>query len=75
MSRFVKLVACFIEDSQLLEYDLYINPFQIESFSESQVLTADGEQVDSIETVRIRTKTGVDYEILSNVNEFIKLVE
>ena len=77
MARFLKLSSCSItEDGDIISFDLYINPFQIESFIESDLKYTDsiGTSI-STPCISIVTKTGSEHCILMKINEFRNLVE
>lgn len=64
MSRFIKLEAFFIEEGRLYFFNLWVNPFQVESFMELTV-NYTGEEGEDVEIVgtKIITKSGEEYDI------------
>jgi hypothetical protein len=64
MSRFTKLDEFFVEDGRLYFNDLWINPFQIESYLPLEVSYIDdnNQEVDMIAT-KIITKSGMEHNI------------
>lgn len=76
MSRFIKLTSFFYEDDLLYFNDLWINPFQIESYTETEVSYTDENGI-GIERngVNIVTKSGQEWGVLLSADEFAALVE
>lgn len=76
MSRFIKLPTFFYLEDELYFGDLYINPFQIESFQESKIEYIDENGIEiSRDGVNITTKSGIEHGILMHVQEFIGLIQ
>lgn len=75
MSRFVKLPSFFYEDNLLYFNDLWINPFQIESYTETDIAYTDENGI-SIERngVKLITKSGQEWGVLLTVEEFASVV-
>lgn len=76
MSRFIKLTSFFYEDDLLYFNDLWINPFQIESYTETEVSYTDENGI-GIERngVNLVTKSGQEWGVLLSADEFAALVE
>jgi hypothetical protein len=64
MSRFAKLEEFFVEEGRLYFNELWINPFQIESFLPLEVsyINDTNEEVDMLAT-KIITKSGMEHNI------------
>lgn len=73
--RYILLPEYFYEDELIWFNDLYIIPFQIESFIETDVSynTPDGESVDTT-GVKIWTKSGREHDILLTLEEFLEAI-
>jgi hypothetical protein len=71
--RFVKIPCYFYDDGLIWFNDLWINPFQIESFLETDITYTDpsGEQVETNGT-KIYTKSGMEHDVNLPIHEFIK---
>jgi hypothetical protein len=71
MSRFIKLPSFFYEDNLLYFNDLWINPFQIESYTETEVSYTDENGIAIERTgVNIITRSGQEWGILLDVEQF-----
>ena len=64
MSRFIKLPGFFFEDELLFFHDLWINPFQVESFISLDIsyTNDDGMNVE-VNGSKIITRSGVEYDV------------
>lgn len=76
MSRFIKLPSFFYENNLLYFNDLWINPFQIESYIETDISYTDenGDHVDR-NGVKIFTKGAMEWGVLLTIEEFQKIIE
>lgn len=71
MSRFVKLPSFFYENNLLYFNDLWINPFQIESYIETDMSYTDENGIDIERTaVKVYTKSGIEWGVLLTPEEF-----
>ena len=73
--RFIKLPVYFYEDSLIWFSDLWINPFQIESFVETDIryTSPEGDEVETNGT-KIFTKSGMEHEVNLTIEEFSKYI-
>lgn len=64
MSRFIKLPGFFFEDELLFFHDVWINPFQVESFIclDMSYTNEEGMNVE-VNGSKLFTKSGVEYDI------------
>ena len=78
MPRFVTLEAVSIDKNKNVTfYDFCLNPFQVESFYESEISY---DNVDSLDAVTqacctIRTKSGAVHTILGDMDKMKSIVE
>lgn len=78
MPRFVTLEAVSIDKSRNVTfYDFCLNPFQVESFYESEISY---DNVDTLEAVTrvcctLRTKSGAVHTILGDMDKMKAIVE
>jgi hypothetical protein len=78
MSRFVLMEAVSIDKSKNVTfYDFYLNPFQIESFYESEVSydRDDTLETETKECCTLRTKSGAVHTVLLNTEEMKSIIE
>jgi hypothetical protein len=75
MSRFVKLPMFYFEEDLMYFSEMWINPFQIESFVSLDLSYTNefGVEVD-VNGSRITTKSGLDYDINLTVRDLEKLL-
>lgn len=73
--RFLKMPVYFYEDNLIWFSDLWINPFQIEFFVETDITytSPEGEHVETNGT-KIYTKSGMEHEVNLTIEEFLKLL-
>jgi hypothetical protein len=76
MSRFIKLPGFFFEDELLFFHDLWINPFQVESFISLDIsyTNDDGMNVE-VNGSKIVTKSGVEYDVSLSPEDLIKVLQ
>lgn len=74
--RYVKYPCFFFEDELVYFADVYLNPFQIESFYQTALdyKNEDGDNI-SEEGVKLITKSGAEIEIRMPIDEFISSLE
>ena len=74
--RFINLPAFFYEEGLIWFHDLYINPFQIESITETLVeyATPDGENVEHAGCT-IVTKSGQEHDINMSPEDLLLLIK
>jgi hypothetical protein len=76
MGRFIKLNAYEITvDGEVVSFDLMINPFQIESYIETDLNFHDDVISQVKPCIKLTTKSGIDHNILMNIGEFEKAIE
>ena len=77
MGRFVILPAYDInEDGSILSYDMRVNPFQIESYVETDLNYIDELTVsNSRPSIRISMKSGIEHNIVLGIEEFENAIE
>lgn len=75
MSRFIKLPSLFFDDDLMYFSDIWINPFQVESFVSLDISYTNehGEEVDVYGT-KIITKSGQEHDINLPVKEIERLL-
>lgn len=75
MSRFIKLPTYFYLEDELYFGDLYINPFQIESFQEAKIEYIDENGIEiSRDGVNVTTKSGIEHGLLVPLQEFLEVI-
>jgi hypothetical protein len=76
MSRFIKIPSFFYEDNLLYFNDLWINPFQIESYIETDISYTDetGMPIE-ITGVKLFTKGGLEWGVMMTIEEFERIIE
>jgi hypothetical protein len=76
MSRFIKIPSFFYEDNLLYFNDLWINPFQIESYIETDISYTDetGMHIDRT-GVKLFTKGGLEWGVMMTIEEFERIIE
>jgi len=73
--RFIKLPAFFYEDGLIWFHDLYINPFQIESFTENDITYTDPDGLQIVKNgSTIITKSGAEHDINLSPEELMPLL-
>jgi hypothetical protein len=76
MSRFIKIPSFFYEDNLLYFNDLWINPFQIESYIETDISYTDDNGIHIERNgVKVFTKGGMEWGVLLTIEEFERIVE
>lgn len=77
MSRYKKLDALTISESkEVFFFDLFINPFQVESFYETDVeFTNESGKREMHPCCYITTKSGSSHNVLGTSEEIIKQLE
>lgn len=74
--RYIKIDSYFVEEGRVYFCDLYINPFQIESFHETEIsYTTDVGEAGMRGTTHIRTKSGEEHDIDMPIEQFAMLME
>ena len=73
--RYILLSEYFYEDNLIWFNDLWINPFQIESFTETDIEynTPEGEHVNTT-GVKINTRSGREHDLNMTLDEFTKAI-
>ena len=76
MGRFIKLNAYEITgEGEVVSFDLMINPFQIESYIETD-LQFHEDMISQIRScVKFTTKSGIDHNVLMSLGEFERAIE
>lgn len=76
MSRFVRVPSFFYEKDLLYFNDVWINPFQVESFIETDISYTDENGIHIERNgVKAFTKGGMEWGILLTIEEFRRIVE
>jgi hypothetical protein len=76
MSRFIKIPSFFYEDNLLYFNDLWINPFQVESYIETDISYTDDSGIPVERNgVKVFTKGGMEWGVLLTIEEFERIIE
>ena len=76
MSRYTKLEGVIIsDDKEVFFFDLYLNPFQVESIYESEVSFYSGRKKETRSCCHLIMKSGTTHDVLGSVGNIINLLE
>jgi len=75
MSRFTSIPTLTYEEDESYVKNLWVNPFQIESFYEIEISYTDdhGDNV-TCDGVRVLTKSGDEWDALVTIGQFLEIV-
>jgi hypothetical protein len=75
MSRFTPIPTMTYEETESYVKNLWVNPFQIESFYEIEISYTDDDGNDvQCDGVRVLTKAGDEWDAMLSIDEFLKIV-
>jgi hypothetical protein len=68
-----KTVKCYYVDGKAMySHDVYLNPFQVESFYSTSITDEDGEEVS---TTHVHMKSGDCLDVFMDIEDFLKILE